>query len=546
MRQRAPDAAVLALGAVLLALLCRVWLGRIGHPYDLEWMEGGMLSHAWRLQQGLPLYVPPGPDFIPFVYPPGYAAVVAAASLGGPLTPALGRAISLLGALVAAAALGAAVHRQTSDRVAAVAAGLVFLGAYPGSGAFYDLVRPDGLAIGLLGLALALGLDGRRGTAVCCGLFLAAAFLVKQHTAAFGLPIAAGLWLRGGWREAARFTAASALPALLATGWLQLQSDGRFLQYLLAVPAAHPLIWHRALPGVPRELGAPLPVAAAACGLWLVLSAPRRVPPALAVGVPVLAGIALATWAGMRPAADVHTGVGTLPAAVGVWAVGAGAVAAAVRVAGRGVRSWRWVYGVGVAAVAVGVTAMMRAHNGGFLNVLMPLHWVCALGLGLAAARARAHDRLLLRRAGTAALAAQLAWSAVVLDADKLLPGPGDRAAGDRIVAELEAQPGPVLSPFAAWLPVYAGHPPSLHYMALWDLDTAEGPLADGVSAVDAAVREQHWPAVLLGSRAFGHDLQTHYARGEDLLSGEDEALWPRSGWKARPVALATPRGDGG
>ena len=61
----------------LLGNLALLWTARIPYPYDLEWMEGGMLAHAWRLNQGLGIYVAPGPDFIPFVYPPGYSSVVA-------------------------------------------------------------------------------------------------------------------------------------------------------------------------------------------------------------------------------------------------------------------------------------------------------------------------------------------------------------------------------------------------------------------------------------------------------------------------------------
>src|SRR5688572_24966262 len=65
-----------AVAAAFVARLAEVWAARLGWPYDLEWMEGGMLAHSWRLAEGLPLYVEPGPEFVPFVYPPGYAALV--------------------------------------------------------------------------------------------------------------------------------------------------------------------------------------------------------------------------------------------------------------------------------------------------------------------------------------------------------------------------------------------------------------------------------------------------------------------------------------
>ena len=41
----------MALG--LVVLMVQIFASRIPHPYDLEWMEGGMLLHGTRVQQGL-------------------------------------------------------------------------------------------------------------------------------------------------------------------------------------------------------------------------------------------------------------------------------------------------------------------------------------------------------------------------------------------------------------------------------------------------------------------------------------------------------------
>ena len=44
--------------AAVMAVVLLVWLiqdftVRVAYPFDIEWMEGGMLVHAWRLRQGL-------------------------------------------------------------------------------------------------------------------------------------------------------------------------------------------------------------------------------------------------------------------------------------------------------------------------------------------------------------------------------------------------------------------------------------------------------------------------------------------------------------
>src|SRR5262249_3429787 len=53
-------------GVVQLALLVFAIGRRFAFPYDLEWMEGGMLNHALRLSEGHTIYPPPSVDFIPF------------------------------------------------------------------------------------------------------------------------------------------------------------------------------------------------------------------------------------------------------------------------------------------------------------------------------------------------------------------------------------------------------------------------------------------------------------------------------------------------
>ena len=52
-------AVALALAVWFVALLCYVFARRFAYPYDLEWMEGGMIAHALRLVEHQPIYAPP-------------------------------------------------------------------------------------------------------------------------------------------------------------------------------------------------------------------------------------------------------------------------------------------------------------------------------------------------------------------------------------------------------------------------------------------------------------------------------------------------------
>ena len=45
---------------------------RIFYPYEIEWIEGGILQGVLRIVDGQPLYGAPGPDYVPSLYAPLY------------------------------------------------------------------------------------------------------------------------------------------------------------------------------------------------------------------------------------------------------------------------------------------------------------------------------------------------------------------------------------------------------------------------------------------------------------------------------------------
>src|SRR5690606_38528222 len=107
-------------------------------------------------------------------------------------------------------------------------------------------------------------------------LFLA--FLAKHNVAAFGVPVALGLWAWRGWRAALTFGLAAAVPGLLFTLAMQIGTDGNFLRYVVDVPRSHPVVWARAVPGTVRETGHALPVLSAALAVWALFVGPRVAP----------------------------------------------------------------------------------------------------------------------------------------------------------------------------------------------------------------------------------------------------------------------------
>jgi len=536
-----------AAAAVVVTIVFLGFAARVGAPFDLEWMEGGQLVHAWRLAEGLPLFVPPSPDWVPFVYPPGYPAVVAALGEVVGVSMPLGRVVSIAGTLAAAAAAFHLVHRVGGSLVFAFVAAATFLGTWPQAGAFYDIVRADGLFLGLLGGALALAFDGRRGTAVAAGLLLATAIAVKHSALPFVVPVALAVGSVRGAREAWTAVAIALVPpALLASLW-QVRSDGAFLAYLVDVPLTHPMLWNRVWPGLPRDLGVALPIAAVVPAVWLVMrgGASGAAPAWLASFVPAFLGMGAAWWGtAVAPRAGDDS---ALPAGLAFFAIGAalgalvvsGGAAVGSRAARWGPSGVTWAVLVGV---ALAVAAVMRAHNGGYLNVLAPLFWVVAVAFALVLARMWAAARRPSHRWAAALLAtAQLGWAATHIDRPSLEPIAADRAAWERLVEAARRTKGAVWSPYAAWIPHDAGKRPSAHMMGFWDLDFAGTPFPEHEEAAREAIRDHRWSLVIGSSAFFPYDLDAGYRKGE--VFEKDRALCPKTGWKACADRLLVPKG---
>ncbi len=473
------DIPILAFAVGVFVLLWRTISVRIEHPYDLEWMEGGMLLHAARVAEGLPLYVTPSETFIPFIYPPMYPWVIGGLSeLGFPLDYALGRGVSVVGIAVAALVLVCAIKKEGGSALLGLGSATLFVACYPDAGAFFDLVRNDGLLMGLLAAAL---FSVRTGWLRTGGMLLTAAYLTKHTSALFGLPALWWLWHHEGRSSAKQFVRWSVVPALAITAVLTVASDGLFLTYVLGVPSVHPFVAERFFITAPTEFWKALP--------WMV-------------------GVIALTWLLFR------------------------------RASSRGMRFWV-VQGV----TALLVSAVMRGHHGGFLNVLIPGLWALALWSGLAIHSLRSRWPGLLVRVATSVLIAWQLWS-VRWVPEKYTPTAADRAAGDAIVEQLRAVDGEILAPWQPWMPVQAGKTGSIALIALWDIDHEQGPLHDEAQVIAKSIRSKHWGAVLSARSKLKRGLEKHYTKSPQFERPKGKALYPKTGWRVRPHELWLPKPD--
>ena len=181
---------------VLVLVICFAW--RIGFALELEWMEGGSLHQALRLQQGLAAYPEPSSEFVPFLYTPLYPAVLAALGLVVPLDLVLARAVSVAAVVAIGLGLWRLVGDEGKPRAHQAAAVGLWCSGYVFGFRWYDVARADSLFLALLlwGLVLLRGASGRRGRAALAGVLVALAFWTKQTAAVFVVAAGvAGLWV---------------------------------------------------------------------------------------------------------------------------------------------------------------------------------------------------------------------------------------------------------------------------------------------------------------------------------------------------------------
>ena len=69
-RTRMLEALAVLVAAVFGGYYFYVAYARVVYPYDLDFVENGMLMQALRSAEGLPVYVAPNADFVPHVYMP--------------------------------------------------------------------------------------------------------------------------------------------------------------------------------------------------------------------------------------------------------------------------------------------------------------------------------------------------------------------------------------------------------------------------------------------------------------------------------------------
>ena len=458
---------IIALPALFqVFLLSTAITGRLMYPYDLEWMEGGMLHHAQRIHGGLGIYVAPSIEFIPYLYTPLYPSLLALFGGAFGFSYTLGRAFSVLAliGIAVVAAVSIANPRHEHARRAPAYAGVtialgLFAAAYPFMEGWYDLVRADTLFLFMVTAAIAglprwaatgSGIRGH-GRVAAGAVLLALAFFCKQ-TGIIYVAFGGLIVLVVAWRRVPAYVLMAGSIGLGGTWLLQRTTDGWFWIYIQKIHQAHDFNWDRFWKSFENILWQfPAMTMVIAAGLVVVL-------------VTVI-------WRRKLPRA-------THPLLL-----------------------WSSTFAVSTLLGAIGWGTEF-AH----FNAYMPafLHGALAAGAAIPAIYGCARS-LHGRRNGAEAVSTLLALGAAVplalacyehrWDPKKFMPTQRDVAAGDRLIARIRGIEGDVWMPSHPWYLVLAGKSPRAHRMGVKDVTWRQTRTVDGL---EAALQHHAFAALIL------------------------------------------------
>jgi hypothetical protein len=233
-----PQILRVALFSVAVAyLVIYLWMVyyRIRYPFDLEWIEGGMVNQVQRLIYGQGMYVAPTINYVPFLYPPlyFYFSALAALIFGIGLFPL--RLVSVLASLVSFTTIFLIVRNETKNWWVALLSTGLFAATFRVTGAWLDVARVDSLFLALW-LLFVYFIRGRKsaGIAVFTGILAALAYLTKQTALIACVPILVYLfWCN--WKFALICLGTAALTIGITTLAMNFASAGWYSYYVFGL-----------------------------------------------------------------------------------------------------------------------------------------------------------------------------------------------------------------------------------------------------------------------------------------------------------------------
>ncbi len=457
---------------------------RVAYPFELEWMEGGMVTHVLRILEGMPLYAEPSLDFTPYVYTPlySYISVPATIIIGEGFLPL--RLISFAASLLSFFMIFALIFRETGNRYSGIIGAGLFAATYEIGGAWFEIARPDTLR--LLFFLLSIYFLRKKATAaslILAGTAASLAFWTKQ-TSLFIIFFMAVYTIYNCRAKSLYFICSAAIFIGGGSILANFITEGWYSYYVFFLPGAHSINLDGVAGILTKDIILTLPAAFAAFILFLFYRARNR---------------------------SIEQLVFYLTVSIGV----------------------------------LGSSILGRVFPGSFQNVMIPTYAILAVFFGiifndtikLLRERRQSNNLTVLFILIYISQFALLAYQP-----GDFIPSKQDRAAGDRLISEISDFDGKVLIPFHSYYGKMAGKDYYAHEMSLVMIFRADKETWQRLGqSIGESIRQKEFSAIFLDQAWFAEYIDRYYTESGHIFASPD-LFFPSTGAQLRPENIYTPR----
>ncbi|RJO60633.1 hypothetical protein C4544_04805 [candidate division WS5 bacterium] len=486
---------LLLLGVSYILKYLFVVYSRIDYPFELEWMEGGVLAEVRRILSGQKLYVKPSIEYIPFLYTPFYFYVSAlVSSIAGIGFESL-RLVSFISSLGCFYIVFMMTYKETRSKYAGLLAICLFAASYPLTGTWFDIGRVDTLFMFLLLSAVYFVRFGASDKMYfLAGILMALSFLTKQTALLISFPIMlySIIW---NWRRSIIFISTAVILGSGMSVFLNFIYDGWYNYYVFGIADA-PLFNKMFIHFWKNDLFLPMPIALIMSLFYLLGLLFKENKNSFIFYVLLFAGMA-------------------------------------------------------------GGACLSRMNPGGGQNVLIPAYAVISILFGMAFHGFFEHIKILSE--GKRYLLTSLICIICILQFGSpyiryglhtYIPKQKDLEAGMKLVETIKHVKGDVFMPDFGYLAVMAGKNSYAHGGAIRDiLMLTKGENRDNLfNQINTAIEEIRFKAIIISSNNGVEDrgpglrnVRKYYVRQAAAVEGQD-VFWPIIGLAIRPEFVYVPQ----
>jgi hypothetical protein len=474
---------VFACSAVYLILYLYVVISRMNYPFELEWIEGGMLQVVQRVVDGQAIYVSPSISYVPFLYPPVYFYLSAGVSLvlGVGFLPL--RLVSFLASLVSLFVIFKIVQEETKNGWAAFFSACLFAACYRVTGAWLDVARVDSLflAFSLVAIYFARG-KASLAYSLLSGLFSALAILTKQTALILAVPLLLFLILRN-WKHGIAFLGAACGLLIPFTLIMDRQTGGWYTYYVYELLSQQ------------TE--------------WLPLEFVNFWKNDLIIHLPITILLSLFFL-----------------------------------IDEFGKNKKRFLLWAFILTGAVAISFLSRVKIGGYENVLLPMYAVFCIitGAGLSSLLSTIHGISSGRIKSFVHIACLIQLVILAYNPFAQIPSKEDLSSGNQLVAYLSNLDGQIYLPDHGYLLSRSGKISYAHHAAIWDVLRTDH-LTEGKeilkSQLEETIQSQFFDVIIMDEEGnfCCPDIESYYTKVGKVFD-EDLSFYPVTGDKRRPTDI--------